>query len=64
MYQAQKLTPLMISPLYTIVQQLAQKANLPMPKVYLINDPLPNAFATVAIHSMPVWPPQRDYYSG
>ncbi len=32
--------------LYGIVQQLAANADLPMPKVYLIDNPQPNAFAT------------------
>jgi heat shock protein HtpX len=31
---------------YKITQKLTQKANLPMPKVYLIPDSTPNAFAT------------------
>ena len=31
---------------YGIVQQLAQRANLPMPRVYLIDEDQPNAFAT------------------
>ncbi len=31
---------------YGIVRQLAERANLPMPKVYLIDNPQPNAFAT------------------
>ncbi len=31
---------------YGIVRDLAQRANLPMPKVYLIENPQPNAFAT------------------
>lgn len=31
---------------YSIVQQLAEKANLPMPKVYIIDEQVPNAFAT------------------
>ncbi len=34
------------SGLYQIVEELAFKARLPMPKVYLINDDTPNAFAT------------------
>lgn len=32
--------------LYTSVENLAITAGLPMPKVYVINDPAPNAFAT------------------
>lgn len=32
--------------LYTIVENLAITAGLPMPRVYIINDPAPNAFAT------------------
>lgn len=31
---------------YGLVAQLAQRANLPMPKVYVIDSPHPNAFAT------------------
>ena len=33
-------------PLYRMTQRLAQKAGLPMPKVYVIPDMSPNAFAT------------------
>ncbi len=32
--------------LYAVMQRLAAKANLPMPKLYLIPQPAPNAFAT------------------
>ncbi len=32
--------------LYAIVRRLTQKAGLPMPKLYIIPDPVPNAFAT------------------
>jgi heat shock protein HtpX len=32
--------------LYGIVHQLTQRANMPMPKVYVIDTPQPNAFAT------------------
>src|SRR5438477_2919435 len=32
--------------LYTIVERLSRQAGLPMPKVYVIPDPSPNAFAT------------------
>jgi heat shock protein HtpX len=33
-------------PLYAIVAPLAQRAGLPMPRVYLVDQPQPNAFAT------------------
>lgn len=32
--------------LYNMVRELAQRADLPMPKVYIINEDQPNAFAT------------------
>jgi heat shock protein HtpX len=32
--------------LFNMVRELSLKANLPMPKVYTMNDPSPNAFAT------------------
>ena len=32
--------------LHAMVSQLAQRANLPMPRVYVIPEPMPNAFAT------------------
>src|SRR6187549_1979104 len=32
--------------LFQIVRDLAARAGLPMPKVYLVDDPQPNAFAT------------------
>jgi heat shock protein HtpX len=31
---------------YNLVERLAQRANLPMPRVYIIENPQPNAFAT------------------
>ncbi|MFX8828777.1 M48 family metalloprotease, partial [Acinetobacter baumannii] len=31
---------------YNMVQELSQRAGLPMPRVYLINEAQPNAFAT------------------
>ena len=33
-------------PIYKTVLKLINKTDLPMPKVYIINDPVPNAFAT------------------
>jgi heat shock protein HtpX len=44
MYRASEVGP--DHPLYRIVQRLTVRANLPMPKVYIIPDPSPNAFAT------------------
>ena len=44
MYHAQEVDP--SHPLYQMTQRLAQKAGLPMPKVYIIPDSSPNAFAT------------------
>ncbi len=32
--------------IYQIVEELTQRAGLPMPKLYLVPDPVPNAFAT------------------
>jgi heat shock protein HtpX len=44
MYHAQEVGS--AHPLYQMTQRLAQKAGLPMPKVYMIPDSSPNAFAT------------------
>ena len=44
MYRAKPVGP--EHPLYQITARLAQRAGLPMPKVYIIPDPSPNAFAT------------------
>ena len=44
MYRAQEVGP--DHSLYRLTQRLAQRGNLPMPKVYIIPDASPNAFAT------------------
>ncbi|HET7696388.1 MAG TPA: zinc metalloprotease HtpX [Vicinamibacterales bacterium] len=44
MYRAQEVGP--GHPLHTTVERLSRQAQLPMPKVYIIPDPSPNAFAT------------------
>jgi heat shock protein HtpX len=44
MYRAQEVGP--ENPLYRITERLARQGGLPMPKVYVIPDPSPNAFAT------------------
>ena len=46
MYNAQPAGPSEAPDLYRAIQDLAMQANLPMPKVYLIPDAAPNAFAT------------------
>ena len=46
MYKAKDLSPQEAPQLHSIVQELAQKAGIPMPKVYIIPEQVPNAFAT------------------
>jgi heat shock protein HtpX len=46
MANAQEVGPSEAPEVYAIIQQLTQRAGLPMPKVYLINEDQPNAFAT------------------
>lgn len=45
-YGAQEVTQQEAPELYQIVRSLAHKAQLPMPKVYIVQDENPNAFAT------------------
>lgn len=46
MYKAQEVSENQAPELYGIVKNLAMKASLPMPKVYIIPETTPNAFAT------------------
>lgn len=46
MYRAQEVTQSQAPELYNAVERLASEAELPMPKVYIMNNPTPNAFAT------------------
>jgi len=46
LYRAQEVDASSAPELYTAVRELAARAGLPMPKVYLIDEALPNAFAT------------------
>ena len=46
MYNAQEVDESTAPEYYRIVRDLAGRAGLPMPRVYLINSPQPNAFAT------------------
>ena len=45
-YKAQEVNERNAPELYNIVRRLANKAKLPMPKVYIIPEQVPNAFAT------------------
>jgi heat shock protein HtpX len=46
MYNAQEVDESSAPQVYNTVRELAQRANLPMPRVYVIDEPQPNAFAT------------------
>src|SRR5436305_11114200 len=46
MYRATPVTQADAPELYGIVERLAQKAGIPMPRLYVIPDPALNAFAT------------------
>lgn len=46
MYKARQVDAASAPQFYGMVQELAQRAQLPMPKVYLIEEDAPNAFAT------------------
>lgn len=46
MYNAQEVDAASAPQVYGVVQELARNAGLPMPKVYVIDEPQPNAFAT------------------
>jgi len=45
-YRAKEVTPSQEPMLHQIVEELAQRANIPKPKIYIIPSPQPNAFAT------------------
>jgi heat shock protein HtpX len=46
MYGAQPVDESQAPELYAMVRRIAQQAQIPMPKVYLVSTPSPNAFAT------------------
>lgn len=46
MYHAKEVTPAEAPELYGIVRGLVERAKMPMPKVYIVDTPMPNAFAT------------------
>lgn len=45
-YDAREVTPTQAPDLYSMVEKLCSNADLPMPKVYIIDTDVPNAFAT------------------
>ncbi len=46
MYRAQPVTREQLPRVYQVVEQFTGRMNIPMPKIYVIPDPSPNAFAT------------------
>jgi heat shock protein HtpX len=46
MYRAREVSAADAPKLYSVVSELAQRAHMPMPKVYIVNSDTPNAFAT------------------
>ncbi|MGH7808254.1 MAG: M48 family metalloprotease, partial [Thermodesulfobacteriota bacterium] len=46
MYRAKEVTPEEAPRVYEMVRNVATQAGIPMPKVYIIPTPAPNAFAT------------------
>ena len=46
MYKAQEVTVQQAPEIYTLVRNLVLKASMPMPKIYIIPEDTPNAFAT------------------
>lgn len=46
MYKAKEVNAESAPKLYGLVEELSQRASLPMPRVYVIENPTPNAFAT------------------
>lgn len=46
MYRAKQVTETEAPELYSVVRELTGRAQLPMPKVYTMDNPAPNAFAT------------------
>jgi heat shock protein HtpX len=46
MYHAQEISPQDSPQIYDMVRQIAQRAELPMPRIYVIPEEAPNAFAT------------------
>ena len=59
MYRAKEATEQEAPVLYDVVRDLALRANMPMPKVYLIPNAAPNAFATGRNRTTRPWPRRR-----
>ena len=45
-YNAQELSEEQVPELFELVRKLAKNANIPMPRLYIVPTPVPNAFAT------------------
>lgn len=45
-YNAQEVDPREAPMLYRVVERLVERAEIPMPKIYIVHDHIPNAFAT------------------
>ncbi len=52
MYRAQPVTREQLPRVYNVVERLSAKQGLPMPKIYVIPNESPNAFATEEIRNM------------
>jgi len=61
MYGAQEVDRRSAPGFYGIVEQLAAKAGLPMPRVYIIESEQPNALPPAGIPNMPPSAPARGY---
>jgi len=46
MYKAKEVDPSSYPALHRVVTSLAQRAQIPVPKIYIVENPVPNAFAT------------------
>ena len=62
-YNAQEVDPREAPMLYRVVERLVERADLPMPKVYIIHDHIPNALPLDVILRMQRLRLQQDYWN-